>query len=105
MWNLLVFGVIGLVSGAAIRLFYRGRQARQILGTLARGVLGALTGGVMSWAWWPDIDDQFRTGNLLLSFLGAIIAVLVWEGVAYARDRNGSRVISPMTPVTQENVP
>ena len=94
MWSLLVFGVIGLVSAAAIRLLYSDRQPLRILGTLVRGVLGALAGGTISWAWWPEVDDQFRTGNLLLSFLGAIAAVLLWEGVAYARDRNGSRVAS-----------
>jgi uncharacterized membrane protein YeaQ/YmgE (transglycosylase-associated protein family) len=85
MWNLLVFAVIGLLAGAAARVFYPGRQPTQILGTLALGMVGALAGGMISWLYWPAVDGQFQSGNLLMSILGAMTVIVSWAGVAYAR--------------------
>lgn len=85
MWNLLVFAVIGLFAGAAVRLLYPGRQPMQILGTLVLGMAGALAGGMISWMNWPEVDGQFQTGNLSMSILGALIVIGVGAGVGYAR--------------------
>jgi uncharacterized membrane protein YeaQ/YmgE (transglycosylase-associated protein family) len=85
MWNVLVFALIGLLAGAAARVFYPGRQPTQILGTLALGMVGALAGGMISWLYWPAVDGQFQSGNLALSILGAMIVIMLWAGVAFAR--------------------
>ena len=45
MWNLLVFAVIGLLTGAAARLLYPGRRSTHILGTMLIGIIGAVAGG------------------------------------------------------------
>jgi uncharacterized membrane protein YeaQ/YmgE (transglycosylase-associated protein family) len=91
MWNLLVFAVIGLLTGAAARLLYPGRQSTHILGTMLIGIIGAVAGGIISWSWWPAVDGEFHTGNLILSVLVAMIAILLWAGVAYARSISGYR--------------
>ncbi len=91
MWNLLVYALIGLLAGTAARMFYPGRQPTRILGTLVLGVAGALAGGMISWIYWPAVDGQFQSGNLLLSVLGAMTVIVLWAGVAYARSLSGYR--------------
>ncbi len=91
MWNLLVFAVIGLLTGAAARLLYPGRQPTHALGTMLLGMIGALLGGMLSWAWWPAVDAEFHTGNLVLSLLGAMFAIAFYASVAYMRSFSGYR--------------
>ena len=95
MWNVLVFVLIGLLTGAAARMLYPGRQPMRILGTVVLGMVGALVGGRVSYIYWPAVDDQFHSGNLLVSLLGAMIAIAFSAGVAYARRLNGYRATSP----------
>jgi uncharacterized membrane protein YeaQ/YmgE (transglycosylase-associated protein family) len=87
MWNLLVFALVGLLAGAAARVFYAERQPMQILATMLVGILGALAGGVLSWAFWPAVEGQFAYGNLLLSLLGAVVGIVFRAGMAYAQRR------------------
>jgi uncharacterized membrane protein YeaQ/YmgE (transglycosylase-associated protein family) len=89
LWDLPVFALIGLLAGAAARMFYPGRQPMRILGTLALGTAGGLVGGMISWASWPEVDGQFQSGNLVLSILGAVLMIAVGAGVSYARDIGG----------------
>jgi uncharacterized membrane protein YeaQ/YmgE (transglycosylase-associated protein family) len=95
MGNLLVFALIGLLAATAARMLYPGRQPMRILGTMALGVGGALAGGMISWGYWPAVDGQFQSGNLLLSLLGAMAVIVLWAAVAYARSVSGSRNTSP----------
>jgi uncharacterized membrane protein YeaQ/YmgE (transglycosylase-associated protein family) len=94
MWNLLVFAVIGLLAGASARLLYPGRQPMRILGTMVIGMLGALGGGMISWSWWPEVDGEFQSGNLILSIIGAMIGIVLWAGVAYKRSLKGYSITS-----------
>jgi uncharacterized membrane protein YeaQ/YmgE (transglycosylase-associated protein family) len=94
MWNLLVFALIGLLTGAAARMLYPGRQPLRILGTVVLGMVGALIGGMISYIYWPSVDDEFHSGNLLVSLLGAILVIAFSAGVAYARRLNGYRTTS-----------
>jgi len=91
MWNLLVFAVIGLITGGAARLFYPGRQSSHILGTMLVGAIGAVLGGMFSWIWWSTVDGDFQTGNLILSALGALGGIALWAGVTYQRSISGQR--------------
>ena len=91
MLNLLVFAVVGLLAGTAARMFYPGRQPARVLGTLVLGLVGALGGGVVSWLYWPPVEDQLHSGNLVLSMLGALTVIGVWAGVTYARSLGGAR--------------
>ena len=86
MWGTLaVFVVIGLLAGAAARLFYRGREPSRVLGTMLLGAVGALLGGLVSWGIWPAVDGQLYSGALLTSLSGAALLLAAWAGVAYAR--------------------
>ena len=91
MLNLFVFAVIGLLVGSAARLFYPGRQALHIFGTLLLGMIGAVVGGMFSWNYWPASENQFDAGNLLLSTLGAAALIVAWAGFAYKRNLAGPR--------------
>jgi uncharacterized membrane protein YeaQ/YmgE (transglycosylase-associated protein family) len=86
MWGTLaVFVAIGLLTGAAARLFCRGREPRKVVGSMLLGVVGALLGGLLSWAVWPAVDGQLYFGALLTSLSGAVLLLVAWAGVAYAR--------------------
>ena len=83
--NLVVFAVIGLFAGAAARLFYPGRERLHILGTLVLGMVGSLGGGLLSWTVWPAVAGQVEAAALLMSGLGAVLVLVAWAAVAYAR--------------------
>jgi uncharacterized membrane protein YeaQ/YmgE (transglycosylase-associated protein family) len=87
MWNLLVFALVGLLAGAAARVFYTARQPMQIPGTMLVGIPGALGGGVLSRAFWPAVEGQFAYGNLLLSLLGAVLGIVSRAGMGYSQRR------------------
>jgi uncharacterized membrane protein YeaQ/YmgE (transglycosylase-associated protein family) len=87
--NLVVFVLIGLFVGGTARLFYPGRQPMKIVGTLVLGMVCALLGGLLSWAFWPEIDNQYSSAALLLSLLSAVFGVVLWALVAYARSIGG----------------
>jgi uncharacterized membrane protein YeaQ/YmgE (transglycosylase-associated protein family) len=91
MSNFLVFALIGLFVGAAARLFYPGRQPLHILGTMVLGMLGALAGGMLSRNFAPAEDGEFLAANLFMSIIGAIIVIVFWTVVAYARSVSGKR--------------
>ncbi len=92
MWNLVVFVAIGLLTGAAARMLYPGRQPIRILSTLALGATGGAIGGMISWAGWPEVNDQFQTGNLIVSVLGALAAIVTWQIITYAKGIGGYRI-------------
>jgi uncharacterized membrane protein YeaQ/YmgE (transglycosylase-associated protein family) len=85
MSDLVVFTVIGLLAGAAARLWYPGREPMQVLGTMLVGVVGAVLAGMISWAEWSAVDGQLYPGALLTSLLGAVFALGLWACVAYGR--------------------
>ena len=94
MWNLLVFAVLGLIIGAAARLMYPNRQMTHVLGTLLLGAVGGLAGGMISWSYWPDVVDQFQSGNLIVSAIGALLVIVLWAGVSYARKIGGRQTVT-----------
>jgi len=89
LWNLVIFGLIGLFAGGAARLFYPGRQPMRILGTMVLGMVGSLLGGLLSWAFWPEVDGQIESAALLMSILGAMLVLVLWASVAYKRSIGG----------------
>jgi uncharacterized membrane protein YeaQ/YmgE (transglycosylase-associated protein family) len=89
LWNLLVFGLIGLFAGGAARVFYPGRQPMRILATMVLGMVGSVLGGLLSWAFWPEVDGQFSSGALLMSVLGAVVVLVLWASVTYGRRIGG----------------
>jgi uncharacterized membrane protein YeaQ/YmgE (transglycosylase-associated protein family) len=91
MLNLVVFAVIGLLAGASARMLYPRRQPSHILGTMAMGVIGGVLGGVISWANWPEVENQFQAGNLIVSVLGALAVITIGASISYVRGVSGYR--------------
>lgn len=85
MENFIMFAVIGLLAGTAGRMFYPGREPRRVMGTLVIGMLGALAGGMASFFYWPLVEGQYQTGNLVMSLVGAMIAIVLGAGLTYGR--------------------
>jgi uncharacterized membrane protein YeaQ/YmgE (transglycosylase-associated protein family) len=89
MSDLLVFAVIGLLAGAAARLWYPGREPTHVLVTMLVGMVGAVLAGMISWAAWTGVDGQLHPGALLTSLVGAVLALGVWAVVSYGRRISG----------------
>jgi uncharacterized membrane protein YeaQ/YmgE (transglycosylase-associated protein family) len=89
LWNVLVFAVIGLFAGAAARLFYPSRQPMRILGTMVVGMVGSVLGGLLSWAFWSEVNGQVTSAALLMSVLGAAVVLVAWASLVYARSIAG----------------
>jgi uncharacterized membrane protein YeaQ/YmgE (transglycosylase-associated protein family) len=86
VWNLVVFALTGLLVGAAAQLFWAGREPARVLRTLLLGMVGSLAGGLIAGASAPTVDGQVSDSALLAAFLGAVLALVFWAGVAYARN-------------------
>jgi uncharacterized membrane protein YeaQ/YmgE (transglycosylase-associated protein family) len=92
MSDLIVFALIGLLTGAAARVCYPGREPMKIIGTMALGMGGSLLGGLISWAVWSAVDGQLYPAALLTSFVGGVLSVVLWPLVIYARGRGFNEV-------------
>ena len=53
------------------------------------GMGGALGGGIFSYVYWPFVEGQFQSGNLIVSLVGAITVLALSTGVMYARSLKG----------------
>lgn len=76
MWWL----VIGLVAGALARLFTPGRQPMGLFMTMVLGLVGSLIGGFISsvvFSYNPA-DPGFHTGGIIMSTIGAVIALAIY---------------------------
>ncbi|HSK62390.1 MAG TPA: GlsB/YeaQ/YmgE family stress response membrane protein [Pyrinomonadaceae bacterium] len=84
MLSFIWFLIIGLIAGALARLIMPGRDAMSWLMTMLLGVVGSVIGGLISWAiWGPDTPGTgFRPAGLLLSIIGAIVALWIWRMIS-----------------------
>jgi uncharacterized membrane protein YeaQ/YmgE (transglycosylase-associated protein family) len=76
MWWLL----IGLVAGGLARLLVPGKQPMSWLATMVLGLIGSLVGGFISslvFGYRAD-DPGFHAGGLVMSTIGAVIALAVY---------------------------
>lgn len=96
MWSLLVFALVGLLAGAAARLFYSERQFGRIAQTLALGLVAAVSGGAISWWQWPFEESRFHLGNLIVAFLAAVLVIGVSAGLGYAQELAAQRSQTPI---------
>lgn len=87
LWHLAIFALVGLLAGAAARVFYPGRDPGGTLRTLALGAGGGLVGGMISWVYWPDVGAPIHYGNLGLSLLGALVVLTVQARLSYIQSR------------------
>ena len=86
VWVVLLWLVLGFVAGLIARALVPGKDARGILPTALLGIVGSFVGGAI-WALfkkdvalWPP-----QAGGLILSIVGAVIALLIYNRVAASR--------------------
>ena len=87
MWGIIVFLIVGLIAGLLARALVPGKDSMGILATLLLGIVGSFVGGAI-WALFSDnrILD-FQTGGLILSVVGAVVALLIYHRFAGGRAR------------------
>jgi uncharacterized membrane protein YeaQ/YmgE (transglycosylase-associated protein family) len=95
LWDLVVFALIGLLAGAAARLFYPAREPNKVMGTLLLGMAGSVIAGLISWAVWPAFNGQLYLWALLTSLVGAALLLVLWPCVAYVRSSRAARDLIP----------
>ena len=78
MLSFLWWLIIGLIAGALARLIMPGKDPMGLLATMVLGIVGSIVGGLVSSFIWPS-DTGFHPGGLLLSLLGAIVALWIWR--------------------------
>ena len=79
--------MIGLIAGALARAVVPGDDSMGIVGTIVLGLVGSLVGGFLGWALFgrDAADGAFQTAGLIGSFIGAVIALLVWRQIGHNR--------------------
>ncbi|MEO1093802.1 MAG: GlsB/YeaQ/YmgE family stress response membrane protein [Cyanobacteria bacterium J06638_28] len=84
--NILAWLVLGLIAGAIAKAIYPGHQRGGILGTLILGVIGAFVGGtlytLLTTGALALTASSLSIGGVVVSVLGAIIALFVYYAVA-----------------------
>lgn len=80
MWlgALIVFVIIGLISGLVARAVVPGKQPMGIVGTMLLGMVGSILGGLLGSLFTSRGDVlSLRPAGLLLSILGAVVVLLL----------------------------
>jgi uncharacterized membrane protein YeaQ/YmgE (transglycosylase-associated protein family) len=98
--DLVVFALIGVLAGAAARLWYPGREPMKVLGTMLLGMGGSVAAGLIGWTVWPPLDGQLYVGALLTSLLGAVLLLVLWPCVVYARSGGRPVLAAPALDVS-----
>ena len=87
MWGIIVFLIVGLLAGLLARALVPGKDSMGILATLALGIVGSFVGGAI-WALFSDDKIlDFQAGGLILSVIGAVIALLIYNRFSGGRTR------------------
>ncbi len=75
--------IIGLLAGALARLVVPGDDAMGVGATLVLGLVGSVIGGFLGWVLFGrDLaDGAFQTAGLVGSFVGAVIALLIYRSI------------------------
>ena len=81
------FIVVGLIAGLLARAIVPGKDAMGILPTLVLGIVGSFVGGAIAAVFTDSKVLDFNTSGILLSILGAIVALLIYNRIAASRSR------------------
>jgi uncharacterized membrane protein YeaQ/YmgE (transglycosylase-associated protein family) len=83
--NILAWIVLGLIAGAIAKAIYPGNQGGGILGTLLLGVIGSFVGGILytllTTGTLALTATGFSIGGVIVSILGAIVALFIYYAV------------------------
>ena len=74
--------IVGLIAGALARLIVPGKDPMGILATILLGIIGSFVGGFIGSLFSGDGITVFNPAGLIMSIIGAIIALLIYRQVA-----------------------
>jgi uncharacterized membrane protein YeaQ/YmgE (transglycosylase-associated protein family) len=86
--GIIIFLIVGLIAGLLARAIVPGKDSMGILATLLLGIVGSFIGGALWAVFSGDKILDFNAGGLILSVIGAIIALLIYNRFAGGRARN-----------------
>lgn len=79
--SLIWFLVVGLIAGLLARAIVPGDDSMGIIATIILGVVGSFVGGLIGSLFSDGKVTDFNTSGLILSIIGAIVALLVYRQV------------------------
>ena len=87
--NIIWFLIVGLLAGLLARALVPGKDSMGIFATLLLGIVGSFVGGAIG-ALFTDSRDilDFSTAGLIMSIVGAVIALLIYYRFAGGRTRS-----------------
>ncbi len=76
LWSI----IVGFFAGLIARAVYPGANPMGIVMTTLLGIVGSIVGGLIARLIWKHEPGQkFHPGGFLLSIVGAIILLFVWQ--------------------------
>ena len=82
-WTVVYLLFIGIVAGYLARLLVKGSDPMTWWQTMLLGIVGSFIagfGGYLLFGWDED-QGFFQPSGLILSILGAIVALLIWRAI------------------------
>jgi uncharacterized membrane protein YeaQ/YmgE (transglycosylase-associated protein family) len=76
LWSI----VVGFLAGLIARAVYPGANPMGFMMTALLGIVGSIVGGLIArLIWKPQPGQKFHPGGFLLSIIGAILVLFVWQ--------------------------
>jgi uncharacterized membrane protein YeaQ/YmgE (transglycosylase-associated protein family) len=91
MWSLIMFLVLGLISGMIARLLVPGDDPMKIHQTLALGVVGSFVGGFLGNVFFDVGDSWVQPSNIIGSVLGAVLVLMIFNLFDGEKSRSKSK--------------
>lgn len=79
--GLITLLIVGLIAGFLARAIVPGNDSMGLLATIVLGVVGSFVGGFIGSLFSGGNVLDFSTSGLILSIIGAIVALLVYRQV------------------------
>jgi uncharacterized membrane protein YeaQ/YmgE (transglycosylase-associated protein family) len=82
-WTVVYLIVIGIVAGYGARLLVKGSDPMTWWQTMLLGIVGSFIGGFGGYLLfgWDKGEGFFQPSGLILSIIGAIVALLIWRAI------------------------
>jgi uncharacterized membrane protein YeaQ/YmgE (transglycosylase-associated protein family) len=86
--------VLGAIAGYLAGFLVRGDEGMGVIGHIVLGIVGALIGGFLAGALFnaDPIDGPLDISSIVVSVIGAVIAVVVWNALT-GRTRTGRGMV------------
>ena len=92
--NILSWIVLGAIAGYLAGYLVKGDESMGVIEHIVLGIVGALIGGFLASALFQvdAINGVFDISSIVVSTIGAVIAVVAWGAVS-GRSRSGRGVV------------